>query len=281
MKKLTLEFLYHIIGLSAASGLYYAEDKLHLIADDSTYLYHYDIPSKQLYKTAITEDYIGQENIAKADKPDLESMAFDGINYYLFGSGSGSKTNRNTLYEVHQLTNEPVSKQSLDVLYESMMAFAHLEHEDFNIEGVVFDQETWYFFNRGNGPKQQNGVFTVTGESILDNFRITYTPIKLPLIDQVQAGFTDAVLVDDSIYFIATAEDSNSTYADGEIKGSLVGKLNLKKMKVEKTKIISADQKFEGITVYKNAKKEVTFLLCTDPDNPDLPTSIYQLTIKK
>lgn len=267
------------MGLSAASGLYYAEDKLHLIADDSSYLYHYDIPSKQLHKTALTEDYIGQEHIAKADKPDLESMAFDGVNYYLFGSGS--KPNRNALYEIHQLTNEPVSKQSLELLYESMKAFAHLDDADFNIEGVVYDQETWYFFNRGNGPKQQNGVFVVTGESILDNFRITYTPMKLPQLDNVQTGFTDAVLVDQDLYFIATAEDSGSTYADGEIKGSIVGKINTKKMKVEKTKTISTDQKFEGITVYKNTKKEVSFFLCTDPDNPELPTSIYQLTIQK
>lgn len=279
MKKLTLSFLYHIVGLSAASGLYYAEDKLHLIADDSSYFYHYDIASKQLHKTALTEDYIGQEHIAKAIKPDLESMTFDGINYYLFGSGS--QPNRTDLYEIHQMTNEPVSKQSLELLYESMKAFAHLDNDDFNIEGVVYDKETWYFFNRGNGPKQQNGIFTVTGESIIDNFRITYTPIKLPKLDKVQTGFTDAVLVDDAIYFIAAAEDSGSTYADGEVKGSLVGKLNLKKMKVEKTKTISTDQKFEGITIFKNTTKEVTFFLCTDPDNPELPTSIYQLTIQK
>ncbi|MBB1140272.1 hypothetical protein [Myroides sp. WP-1] len=279
MRKLTLEFLYHIIGLSAASGLYYAEDKLHLIADDSSYLYHYDISSKELRKTALTEDYIGQENIAKAEKPDLESMTFDGINYYLFGSGS--KPNRTSLYEIHQMTNEPVSKQSLELLYESMKAFAHLDDADFNIEGVVYDSETWYFFNRGNGPKQQNGVFIVTGESILDNFRITYTPFKLPKLDNVQTGFTDAVLVDKELYFIATAEDSGSTYADGEIKGSIIGRINTKKMKLDKTKTISTDQKFEGITVYKNSKKEVTFLLCTDPDNPELPTSIYQLSIQK
>ncbi|WP_410880031.1 DUF6929 family protein [Myroides sp. DW712] len=279
MRKLTISFLYHIIGASAASGLYYAEDKLHLIADDSSYLYHYDIPSKQLHKTALTEDYIGEEHMAKAAKPDLESLAFDGVNYYLFGSGSTA--NRTTLYEIHQLTNEPISQQSLALLYESMKAFAHLDDADFNIEGVVYDKETWYFFNRGNGPKQQNGVFVVTGESILDNFRITYTPMKLPKLDKVQTGFTDAVLVDQDLYFIATAEDSGSTYADGEIKGSIVGKINTKKMKVEKTKTISTDEKFEGITVYKNSPKEVSFFLCTDPDNPELPTSIYQLTIQK
>ncbi|MGS4346832.1 DUF6929 family protein [Myroides odoratus] len=279
MRKLTITFLYHIIGVSAASGLYYADEKLHLIADDSSYLYHYDIPSKQLHKTALTEDYIGEEHMAKAEKPDLESLAFDGVNYYLFGSGS--TPNRTSLYEIHQLTNEPVSKQSLALLYESMKAFAHLDDADFNIEGVVYDKETWYFFNRGNGPKQQNGVFVVTGESILDNFRITYTPMKLPKLDNVQTGFTDAVLVDQDLYFIATAEDSGSTYADGEIKGSIVGKINTKKMKVEKTKTISTDQKFEGITVYKNSKKEIAFFLCTDPDNPELPTSIYQLTIQK
>jgi hypothetical protein len=33
----------------------------------------------------------------------------------------------------------------------------------------------------------------------------------------VYAGFTDAILVDNSIYFLATAEDTESTYDDGEV----------------------------------------------------------------
>ncbi len=279
MKKFTLKFLYHIAGISAASGLFYNENKLHIITDNSNYFYHYDISSKLLTKTTLNEDGQATENIKKIDKPDLESITSDGINYYIFGSGSAK--NRTDLYEVHQENNVTLSKNQLDLLYDSMKSFANIDDDNFNIEGVIFDNETWYFFNRGNGPLQKNGIFIVTGESILDNFRITFFPVKLPKINNVQSSFTDAVLVNNDIYFLATAEDVNSTYNDGKVHGSLIGKINKQKMKLDKTKIITNDQKFEGITVYRNTKDQVTFLLCTDPDNEKLPTSIFELTIAK
>ena len=279
MKKITLKFLYHIAGISTASGLFYNENKLHLIADDSSYFYHYDIPSKQLSKTALNENDEAAENIDKAIKLDLESITSDGINYYIFGSGSAK--NRTDLYEVNMEYNKTLSHNQLDLLYDSMKSFANIDDRDFNIEGVVFDNETWYFFNRGNGPQQKNGIFIVTGESIIDNFRIMFFPIKLPKINKTTSNFSDAVLVNDDIYFLATAEDTNSTYNDGKVEGSLIGKLNKKKMKVEKTKIISTSEKFEGLTVYRNSNDKITFLLCTDPDNPNLSTSIYELNVEK
>lgn len=279
MKKFTIKFLYHIIGISAASGLFYDENKLHLIADDSNYFYHYDVSTKQLTKTLLNENSHVMETISKSIKPDLESITTDGINYYIFGSGSAK--NRTDLYEVNMEYNKMLSHNQLDLLYDSMKSFANIDDRDFNIEGVVFDNETWYFFNRGNGPQQKNGVFIVTGESIIDNFRIMFFPIKLPKINKSPSSFSDAVLVNDDIYFLATAENTNSTYKDGKIEGSLIGRLNKKKMKVEKTKIISTSEKFEGLTIYRNSNDKITFLLCTDPDNPNLSTSIYELTIDK
>lgn len=279
MKKLTLKFLYHIAGLSAASGIFYNENQLHLIADNSSFFYHYDIASKKLEKTPLEENGIAEESIPKTIKPDVESITSDGINYYIFGSGSTEK--RTTLFEIHQENNIPLSKQQLDLLYDSMKSFAEIDDADFNIEGVVFDKETWYFFNRGNGPKQKNGVFIVTGESIIDDFRITFSPIKLPKINNKPSSFTDAVLVNNDLYFLATAEDTNTTYNDGKVHGSLIGKIDKQKMKLGKTKIISNDQKFEGITVYRNSKDQITFLLCTDPDDDKLSTSIFELTIHK
>ncbi|MVX34642.1 DUF6929 family protein [Myroides sp. LoEW2-1] len=279
MKQLTLEFLFHIFGLSAASGIAYNDEQIHLIADNSTYLYHYDMTNTLFTKTPLSQEDYGQENIAKNMKPDFESITQNELNYYIFGSGSTEK--RIDLIEVHKLTNEVISTQQLDILYESMKAFAGIDNDNFNIEGAILDGETWYFFNRGNGPKSQNGIFIVTGENIIDNFRLTYFPIKLPKINKVQSSFTDAVKVDEDIYFLAAAEDVASNYKDGEIKGSLIGKINLKKLKLEKTKVISENHKFEGITIYKQNAKEIEFLLCEDPDNDKNQTGIYKLTVNK
>ncbi|MDR2224334.1 MAG: hypothetical protein LBE34_16605 [Flavobacteriaceae bacterium] len=279
MKQFVLELLFQLMGVTATSGIIYNNQELHLISDESQYFYHYDIESKQLNKTPLTIDGLASEKMNKAAKPDYESITSDGVNFYIFGSGS--KPNRNELIEVNRTTKEVISTQDLSILYSSMRSFAQLSEEDFNIEGVILDGNIWYFFNRGNGPKQANGIFVVEGESIIDDFRITYTPIKLPKINKVQSSFTDAIRVDHKIYFLATAEQSNSTYNDGEIKGSLIGRINLKNLKLEKTQIISNTNKFEGLSLYHKDNSTLEFVLCEDADNQEAPAGIYKLTLKR
>ncbi|KZE74994.1 hypothetical protein HX052_01955 [Myroides marinus] len=278
MKQIALELLFQLLGIGAASGLVYDDNQIHLISDNSTNFYHYNIEQQHLYKTPLSLDNIGEDNIYKAAKPDYEAITTDGVNYYIFGSGS--KPNRIKLVEVNKLTNEVISENELDILYASMKSFANLSDEDFNIEGVIYDNELWYFFNRGNGPKKANGIFVVKGNNILNDFQLTYTPIKLPKLNKVQTSFTDAIKVEDKIYFLAAAEDSNSTYADGEIKGTILGRINLDKLKVEKTITVSETHKFEGLTLYSQEGKNLEFLLCEDPDNDTNKSGIYKLSIK-
>lgn len=278
MKQIALELLFQLLGIGAASGLVYDNNQIHLISDNSTNFYHYNIEQQHLYKTPLSLDNIGEDNIYKAAKPDYEAITTDGVHYYIFGSGS--KPNRIKLVEVNKLTNEVISENELDILYASMKSFANLSDEDFNIEGVIYDNELWYFFNRGNGPKKANGIFVVKGNNILNDFQLTYTPIKLPKLNKVQTSFTDAIKVEDKIYFLAAAEDSNSTYSDGEIKGTILGRINLDKLKVEKTITVSETHKFEGLTLYSQEGKNLEFLLCEDPDNDTNKSGIYKLSIK-
>lgn len=279
MKKITLDLFLHIVGLSAASGIFYKDNNLHFISDDSEVFYSYNLPQNRLYKTSLSADWVIREQMPKSTKPDFEALTTDGTSYYVFGSGSTPY--REKLLEINTLTKEVISENELDILYISMKSFAEIDDDDFNIEGVILDKDTWYFFNRGNGPKHKNGIFTVTGNSILDEFNIVYNPVKLPKIKGVQTGFTDAVMVDQSIYFIAAAEDSNSNYSDGKIMGSILGKINPDTMKLEKTKTISRDHKFEGITLMENNKKELVFLLCEDNDQGHNETQVFRLSILK
>ena len=48
-----------------------------------------------------------------------------------------------------------------------------------------------------------------------------FVTVKLPKISNVEFTFTDAILVDNFIYFLASAEDTISTYEDGEVLGSI------------------------------------------------------------
>ena len=80
---------------------------------------------------------------------------------------------------------------------------------------------------------------------------------------------------------MATAEETASTYEDGEVAGSLIGSLDVKTLKVNFTQNISDEHKFEGITVYKQTATEIEFLLCEDKDNEALVSAIYKLSLPK
>lgn len=279
MKQLTLELFLQFFGISAASGIIYNNDHLQIISDDAHVLYTYDIKKEQLSKNSLMLDRSIQENVAKTVKKDFEAITTDGEHYFLFGSGSTAQ--RKELIELDIASKELIAVHDLDILYESMKSFAQISDEDFNIEGVVVQGETWYFFNRGNGPAQANGIFTVTAKNLLEDFNIVFNAIELPKIDGHQTGFTDAVMVENKLYFLAAAEKTSSTYHDGEIAGSIIGRINPKKMKVEKTKPISLTHKFEGLSLYKQEGKNLEFLLCEDPDMANTQTSIYKLSFKK
>lgn len=276
MEKFQLSLLFKIIGIGSASGLVFHHGSIYLISDSSTFLYEYQIDSTQLNKIQLSKD--AADNIVKKLKPDFEAIAHNESYYFLFGSGSTE--NRTQMIQVDAKSKEVVNTFDLSFLYSSMQSFAQMEADDFNIEGVIYNQETWYFFNRGNGKNQRNVVFTVTGSNLEDDFRIMTNEYKLPKIKGVRASFTDAIILDDTIYFLATAEKTESTYDDGEVVGSLIGSMNSETMKIKFTKKITDTQKFEGLTFFKRNKTEIEFLLCEDNDTEALESGIYKLKIE-
>lgn len=281
MQKFTLELLFRIIGIGSASGIIYNNNALWLVSDNSHTAYHYNIETKELEKTSlVNKDYTGPtENVPKADKPDYEAIAIKNDSLYLFGSGSGE--NRNLIGHLNVNTKELYPHIDATDIYLAMQSFGEIAPEDFNIEAAVNDGDTWYLFNRGNGPKRQNGIFTLTGTLNNTAFQIIYNPVKLPKINGLQSTFTDATLVNGTLYFIAAAENTTSTYDDGEAAGTLAGRINMDKMKAEKTVVISQTHKFEGITLYKDSGKTLEFLLCEDTDNDATETEVYKLVLKK
>lgn len=277
MQKFQLEILFHIIGIGAASGLVYKDQKLFLISDNSSYLYEYHIETQTLDKIAL-QDRPVLEAIPKNEKPDFEAITSFGDSYYVFGSGSTEKRIEMVQYNTKTKTTKTTD---LSDLYLLMQSFGNIKPEDFNIEGVVFTGDTWYFLQRGNGKNAKNGLFTVQGKNLENDFTVLYNEYQLPKIKGVQASFTDAVIVDNELYFLATAENTTSTYDDGEVLGSLVGSINLETMKIDFTKKITATAKLEGISLYQKSDKALEFLLCEDNDTEELRSTIYHLTLKR
>ena len=277
MNRFTLELLFQIIGVGSASGLFFKDNTLNIISDNSSYLYEYQLKSSELKRHPLADN--PAENIAKKIKPDFEAITSYADTLYLFGSGSTQ--NRNKMVKVNAKTKEVISETDLSDLYLAMQSFAAISPENFNIEGVAYTGESWYFFNRGNGSSGKNIVFTIQGKNLIDDFSIIFSELKLPKIKGVRTGFTDAVHVNDKLYFLAAAENTSSTYNDGAVLGSFIGCIDIEKMKVDFTRKITDTHKFEGLTLYRQSADDITFLLCEDNDTDKLQADIYQLSLKK
>ena len=275
MEKFTLELLFQIIGIGSASGLLYKDNTLLVIGDNSGFLYEYSIDSKDLKRHALLENPM--ENTPKKDKSDFEAITQHGDSVYVFGSGSSE--NRNKMIQIDSKNKTILERTDLTDLYSVMQSFGEIKPTDFNIEGAIYNGESLFLFNRGNGKSKKNVVFTIQGKNLMNEFNILSNDYKLPKIKGVRSSFTDAILVDNKIYFLATAEDTNSTYNDGEILGSFIGCIDTKTMKIDFTKKISDSHKFEGITLYSKDNNKIEFLLCEDNDTTELKSNIYKLKL--
>jgi hypothetical protein len=278
MTNLKPELILTIDGIGAASGLYCRDNLLHIISDSGTSLYRCELAGGSLQKIPLTVSGIA-ENIPKKLKPDFEAIAPDGDLLYIFGSGSTE--NRNKMVVFDMLSEKVISENDISGLYRQMRTIANIGIDDLNIEGVVCRGSQWYFFQRGNGPARQNGIFIVSGKPDNTGQVTAYISFPLPAINRSPATFTDAVLAGNTIYFLATAENSNSVYEDGEVVGSMIGAIDIDSMRILFTKKITDTQKFEGIAVLEETHAGISFLLCEDNDTEVLESGIYRLLIEK
>ena len=274
MEQFTIELLFKIIGVGSASGIIYKDNSIFIISDNSSFLYQYHIQEKQLSKIKLLEN--SQDNIPKKDKFDFESIALKGNEIHLLGSGSTSKREKRITYN---LETREVLEKSLSKLYQNLKQYASISEEELNIEGAFYWDKKWYLFQRGNGVNSRNGIFRIN--SLKTEFHTEFIKVQLPKINHIETSFTDAILVEDKIYFLATAEDTTSTYDDGEILGSIIGRMNSQTFEIDFTLKISDTQKFEGLTLYKKTDTEIQFLVCEDNDSDLLETNIYTLTLNK
>ena len=107
------------------------------------------------------------------------------------------------MFQVDAQSKKVIAKTDVSDLYLAMQSFGKISPEEFNIEGAIYNGDSWMLFNRGNGKTNKNTIFTVDGKNLTTDFRIIANDYKLPKIKGVRTSFTDAILVDDKIYFLA------------------------------------------------------------------------------
>jgi hypothetical protein len=272
MEKFQLSVFFKIIGIGSASGLLYQNDLLYIISDNSSYLYEYNIQNEKLGKIPLAAN--PQDIIDKKDKPDFEAITALDNELFILGSGSTEKRNRLVKYNKGKSN---INLKDFSPYYQRIKKELSFTDDELNIEGLILGHTDIYFFQRGNGSKGRNGVIRCKGD--LTHGKLNFIPFDLPKIKNVPATFTDAVLADGKIYFLASAEDTDSTYHDGEVLGSIIGTINAKTMKLEDCIQISDKNKFEGLTLYKKTAAKIEFLLCEDTDSGLLESTIYKLAL--
>ena len=191
MEKFTLELLFQIIGIGSASGLICKDNSLLIIGDNSGFLYEYQMDSKNLKRHPLLENPI--ENTLKKDKADFEAITQFGDSIYIFGSGSTEK--RNKMIQVNATDKKIIATNDLSDLYAVMQNFGDIKPEDFNLEGAIYNGESWFLLNRGNGSSHKNVIFTIEGKNLTNDFTILSNDYSLPKIKGVRSSFTDGIIV--------------------------------------------------------------------------------------
>ena len=269
MEKIQLLAFLTIQGIGAASGIVFHNNSLFIVSDNSGYLFEQKLDSPQLIKHALVDGT--SVNIEKKRKPDFEAITLKNDELHVFGSGSTQNRNRMIIFD---LVANKSTETDFSTTYKKLKTQAAISDDDLNIEGALYFNESLYLFQRGNGLNAQNGVFIID-----KNEKIEYQQILLPKIKHVETSFTDAILFQNKIYFLAAAEDTVSTYDDGEVLGTVMGVMNPVTLEIEKTIQLSPTHKLEGLTVLEKHNDELTFLLCEDNDTEDLNATIYKLKI--
>lgn len=269
--------LQTVRGVTGGSGLIYHKDRLYILSDDSDFLFGYNLHGNQLEKVSLKGSGAPGQVMKKHLKPDFEAIAATPERYFIFGSGSAE--NRFDMVEL-DTDLRFISRGSLSALYQNMMRKTGINVHNFNIEGVIVNGHDAYFFNRGNGPQKQNGII------IVKNWRDTtyqiekFIPIDLPAKEGSAFTFADAILLEDSIYFLATAEKTTSVYDDGEILGSALGVLALNSLELTDFHLLTEDYKLEGITFQYRQDGRLHFLVSEDADNSEGGTRLFQLSLE-
>ena len=267
-----ISILMQLNGFGASSGMVHHNNQIYLVSDDSDYLFHFSVIDKKMQQIPLIEN--AQLQHKKKQKMDLEAIATKGNKVYLLGSGS--KENRRN-WIVFNRKNQKIQRFDYSGLIGEMVSKSGIPEKEINFEGLIIKGKTAYLFNRGNGKGNHNGIFEIQLKNQQLHKIVRYQSIELPDINGEKSGFSDAILKDGKIYFLATGERTENSFKDGEIAGTFFGVMNPENFKIITTFKISDHQKFEGISFRKIEEGKLTFYLCEDSDNGAQKSDIYEL----
>ena len=282
----------HVLkNVLSASGIEMVGEYYYVIGDDSPFLYVLDKSFQLVKKEKLFDAEVKESGrISKKLKPDYEAMTFAMWNgkKKLFMFGSGSKEQREKLLVVNVATNT-VKEFSLSRFYKYLRKKSNVSENDFNIEAAVSLNNQLYLFNRGT-----NTVFRLS-ENDFENFMkedsddiatLEYIKCKLPVMNDVQAGFSGAGVFENKIFFSASLERTTNWIDDGEVLGSYIGYIDPKEFKNHEPHcaLIELDKKIffgkvESLVITGQSGNTLHIAAVTDEDNGNSVLLEIALTI--
>ena len=256
--------------ISAASGLVELEGKYYVIADDEHFLGAFDPTHKSGKSIVIFKDQLPEEHKArKKQKADFESLVYLKSRHCLLAIPSGSEPNR-----IKGALIDPEGKWIEEFSFQELYVELTQHFPELNIEGgAVYENELW-LWQRGNGSLHQNGLIRMQLDHFLSG-KITILsirPVQLGRHANINISFTDGCITDNGIFFLATAEDTSSTYLDGQIHGSFLGMMDASG-NILVMEQLAIKSKPEGLCL-KNQSS--CFYLVTDDDDRSKPASLWE-----
>lgn len=270
----------HFLDIPSGSGIEIWNDSLYIVGDDSYFVYKLD-KNWHLQEKMPLLPTTENGRIAKKDKPDLEAMtlweAAGETSLLLLGSGSKSPQ-RDFAY--HFFSPEKITQKTLTPLYDVLRKASQIV--ELNIEAAIQWEGKLVLCQRG-GIFQQNALILVEKEGF------ELIDLALPLISGIQSGISGAAYCaeKDLFWFCASAESTTDAYNDGEILGSLIGKIADFSQKMKKKQLNINDfvilseipkQKIESIAIVKAISDNETMLLAV-ADNDDGSSFLFEIGI--
>lgn len=265
------------LEVSSASGLIRLNGKFYVVADDDLNLISFTESETgfdriKLFAGSLPEDPVARKKV----KADLEALTLITSLDAILALPSGSKPNRNTGALIH-------SGSVAKIDFSGLFAALNEKIENLNLEGIVEFGNAIKLFQRGNAKGAKNSIITLQSDIFVAELRTGIVTAKslveiqncnLGQLNGVPLSFTDAAVWDSAtgkkIVFLAAAEDTQSTYDDGEFGGAIFGILNEAGDIVCKEEILSP-QKPEGLW----AENDI-FYFVTDADDPNKKSEFYR-----
>lgn len=288
----------HLSNLPSASGLEYADNTIYMIGDDMRWLVQLDDNWQVANRFPLSAiDTLVNNRTPWNIKADFESMAdftYDGQHYLLVLSSGSKFLTRDTAFLVQMDSNMTFIKKNIRKLFDEIKLTAGIpDSNEINIEGVAISNENAYLLHRGNVFEnfilevKLNALmnYLVSDDGGLPEIQVYY--FNLPEHDGIPSGFSGACMLPDNsaILYTASLEDTKSELYDGEILGSFIGYIPIKKLNegASVTTLLTdknnkaLNKKLESIVV-KSIKGNKLVVLSVS-DNDDGSSDIFELHV--